>query len=91
MSRVLTLLFPSRLIPLVTSFIMVPYTESLKHIFFIKTSISYFCSQTLVNAEHPQKLHKNLQTVNCKYQAKKYQLYLTCLNNMKNQRAGVMI
>lgn len=56
MSRVPTLLFPSCLIPLVTSFIMVPYIESLKHIFFINTSISYFVFTDFSKCRVPTKI-----------------------------------
>lgn len=51
-------------------------------------ALASMCSDTLAIAEHPQKLHKYLQMVNCKYQVKYYQLYLTSLNNFPYEKSG---
>jgi len=51
-------------------------------------ALARMCSDTLAITQCPKKFHKYLQTINCKYQAKQYQLYLTSLNNFPYEKLG---
>lgn len=47
------------------------YKKTVSNAFPLSTqALANICSDTLTIAEYPQKLHKYLQTVNYKYQAK---------------------